>query len=189
MRKIILLSTILIGGLLLHKPATAQVHINVNINTQPAWVPVEHNYAEYYYLPEVEAYYCVPRHRFVYFDRGNWVSAPSLPERCGNYDLYSGYKVVMNEPAPWNHFYNDRVQYASYVHRHDQMVINNGRSYGRGGYDSRSDFSYRDRDQGNRWSYHDNRRQNRERDDDRNDGDDNDSRYYNKHGNHGRGRW
>lgn len=182
MKRILLLTTILAGSLLIFKPASAQFSASINIGVQPEWGPSGYDYAENYYLPDVEAYYCVPRRQFVYFDRGNWVYANSLPARCGNYDLYSGYKVVLNGRDPWMHFNQHRSMYASYRYRHDQRVIRDFRGgYGRGGY------AYGNRGfDGNRGrSNNYDRRQERGRDNDRRFDHD---RHDNDHG-RGRGRW
>lgn len=132
MKKILLLSAITACSIFINK-ADAQFQASINIGVQPEWGPSGYDYAENYYLPDVEAYYNVPRRQFVYFDRGNWVYSSSLPGRCNNYDLYSGYKVVINERNPWMHFDRDRTAYGSYRYRHDQVVIRD-RDYGRGGY-------------------------------------------------------
>ena len=184
MKKILLLSTLFIGSLLMIKPAEAQFEASINIGVQPAWGPSGYNYAENYYLPDIEAYYNVPSHRFVYNDRGNWVYASSLPGRCENYDLYSGYKVVLNERDPWVHFNDHRNLYAGYRFRHDQLMIRD-RDYGHGGHYNHSDYDNRrgrDRSYGRRgydhrqdW-VHDYRGRN-------------DYRYNDYYGGHGRGRW
>ncbi len=181
MKKILLLSSLLAGVLLINKPAAAQVSVSVNIGMQPAWGPSGYDYAEYYYLPDVEAYYCVPTRQFVYYDRGNWCQAASLPSRCGNYDLYSGYKVVINERNPWSRFNNHRVQYANYRFRHDQVVIRDrrGGSYGQGGFDGRNRGRERDFDR--------NRYDRRDRDNDRFDKHDR-GRHGRDNDNRGRGR-
>lgn len=94
--------------------ASAQVSVSVNIGTQPQWGPVGYDRADYYYLPDVEAYYYIPRRQFIYLDAGHWVFAASLPGRYRGYDLYSGYKVVINEQRPYDHFYDHRDRYARY---------------------------------------------------------------------------
>jgi hypothetical protein len=81
----------------------AQVNVNVNIGAQPLWGPTGYDVVEYYYLPDLQMYYYVPSHRFVYLNGSNWVFARSLPARYRGYDLYSGYKVVINEPKPYLH--------------------------------------------------------------------------------------
>jgi len=193
MKKILLLSTILAGSLFIVKPAKAQFSASINIGVQPEWGPSGYDYAENYYLPDVEAYYSVPRHQFVYFDRGNWVFSSSLPGRCANYDLYSGYKVVLNGRDPWSHFNDHRAQYAPYRFRHDQVVIRDfrrgrGGNYGRPGFDDRNrgrDRGYNNRNDRN--NNHD-RRQDRGRDNDRHDRKDNNHRHDDDHGGRGRGR-
>ncbi len=104
-------------------PAHAQVSVNVsfNVEAQPAWGPTGYNQVNYYYLPDIETYYYVPRHQFVYFNEGRWVFASSLPERCRNYDLYRGYKVVLNEPRPYLHHEEYRSRYAYYRGYYDHQ--------------------------------------------------------------------
>lgn len=207
MKKIFLLSGFFIGSFCFIKPASAQVHLNINIGVQPAWGPVGYDYAEYYYLPDIEAYYSVSDEQFVYFDDGRWITSAYLPQRCENYDLYSGYKVVINERNPWNHFYDHRSRYAPFRYRHDQVVIRDRRGFGGGNYghpyyedrrdrrwgndnDNRRDRDYRDRD-GDRGRGHDrddNRGWGHGRDDDHGRGHDRDWDHDNGRG-HGRGRW
>lgn len=100
MKKIIVWSAIFFG-VCLYRPADAQVRVNINIGSQPAWGPVGYDYAQYYYLPDIDAYYYVPARRFIYLDGGRWVFAASLPSRWDDYDLYRGYKVVINDPRPY----------------------------------------------------------------------------------------
>ena len=200
MKKILLLSTMIAGSLFAVTNANAQFNVSVNIGMQPAWGPTGYDYAEYYYLPDVEAYYSVASRQFVYFDRGNWVYSSSLPGRCGNYDLYSGYKVVLNERDPWCHFNDHRARYAGYRFRHDQVVIRDRGDYGRGGYYGRP--GYDDRSRGRDWGYsnrgnerrggYDNDRRERGRDDDRRGGGyERERRHDNDHEDRGRGhgRW
>jgi hypothetical protein len=92
----------------------AQVNVNINIGVQPLWGPVGYDVVEYYYLPDVQAYYYVPRHQFVYLSGGNWVFAASLPGAYRGYDLYSGYKVVINEPRPYLRYATHKVKYGKY---------------------------------------------------------------------------
>lgn len=101
-------------GSVISKPAAAQVSININIGSQPTWGPVGYDYVDYYYLPDIETYYYVPRHQFVYLSNGRWIFSTSLPYRYRSYNLYSGYKVVINEPRPYLNFSSHRVTYAKY---------------------------------------------------------------------------
>ena len=107
----------------------AQVHIgvNFNLNSQPAWGPTGNDYAENYYLPDIDVYYNVSRHRFYYNNRGRWRYSTNLPSRYGNYNLYNSYKVVINDRDPWRNHETYREKYASYKGRHDQQPIRDSR--------------------------------------------------------------
>ena len=105
-----------------------QVHVNVNIGAQPLWGPVGYDVAEYYYLPDLQMYYYVPSHQFIYLSNGNWMFVNSLPARYRGYNLYSGYKVVINEPKPYLKFDNHRVVYGKYKGwKGKQVVIRDSR--------------------------------------------------------------
>ena len=103
--------------------ASAQVNINVNIGSQPLWGPTGYDYVDYYYLPEIESYYYVPERRFVYLNNGNWIYSPGLPPRHRGYDLYRGYKVVINSPRPYRYFSKHKVKYAKYRSQRSQPII------------------------------------------------------------------
>jgi hypothetical protein len=53
--KLIAIGIILFASSTIH----AQISVNLNIGTAPNWGPVGYAEAEYYYLPDVEAYYDV----------------------------------------------------------------------------------------------------------------------------------
>ena len=116
----------------------AQVSVNVNIGAQPMWGPAGYASVDYYYLPDIECYYYVPRQQFVYLSGPNWVFSANLPSRYRGYDLYGGYKVVCDGPSPYRRFSHDRVTYARYRgYRGHQPVIRDcgdgrGDRYGRG---------------------------------------------------------
>ena len=101
--------------------ANAQVHVNISI--QPVWGPVGYDYVNYYYIPDIDAYYDVPNHIYVYFEGGRWIRRNSLPPRYAGYDIYHGYKVVINDPSPWMQHDKYRSQYGGYRGRHDQQWI------------------------------------------------------------------
>lgn len=110
MKKIILISSIFLAAF--SYTAESQVSFSINIGRQPVWGPVGYNHVDYYYLPDLDVYYDVPRGLFVYYDDGRWNFAPSLPGRFGNYDLYNSYKVVINERNPWmrEDYYRDHFR-------------------------------------------------------------------------------
>lgn len=120
MKKLFLIFALFIGAMLYK--AEAQIHVNVNIGNQPVWGPVGYDYVDYYYLPDLDVYYNVPRQQFVYFDFGRWIFAASLPSRFGQYDLFNTYKVVINERNPWlrNTYY--RNQYRGYRGRQQSII-------------------------------------------------------------------
>lgn len=101
----------------------AQLSVNVNIGTQPLWGPTGYDYASYYYLPDIETYYYVPKKQFIYLSGGNWVFGASLPAPYRNYNLYEGYKVVINTPRPYLNFKGDKVKYAKFKGHKGQTVI------------------------------------------------------------------
>lgn len=118
-----LLSAVMAVFLLAGKMATAQVNVSINIDKQPVWGPVGYDHVDYYYMPEVDAYYCVPKQQYVYLQGNKWVFSKSLPARYRNVDLYKTYKVVVNGDKPYLHHDEHRKQYASFKGRHDQVVI------------------------------------------------------------------
>jgi hypothetical protein len=65
----------------------------------------------------------VNAHQYVYNNNNVWTHSAALPPRYSNYDVYGGYKVVVNDRTPWVH--NDVYvkKYASYKGRHNQAVI------------------------------------------------------------------
>ena len=128
MKKIILSAAILLSCFTA-KMASAQVSIGlgINIGSQPDWGPVGYDYVNYYYMPDIDAYYDVPAHNYIYFENNVWVHRRYLPVRYRNYNMYNGYKVVINDRNPWvrNTYYRDH--YYGYRGRHDQVIIRNSR--------------------------------------------------------------
>ncbi|MBW4362265.1 hypothetical protein [Flavobacterium taihuense] len=92
----------------------AQVSINVNFGTPPQWGPVGYSEVSYYYLPDVESYYDIRAHQFIFLSNGIWIRSGNLPNRYRNYDLYNGYKVVLNDyhgSRPYGHYKEHKVKY------------------------------------------------------------------------------
>jgi len=132
MKKTIFCAAILFSCLT-YKVADAQIRVNLgfnihtpNIRSQPEWGPVGYAHAEYYYMPDVDAYYDVPNHQYVYNENNVWVHAGALPPRY-HYDPYHSYKVVVNQRNPWEHHADVRTRYSGYRGRHDQQVIRDSR--------------------------------------------------------------
>src|ERR1700744_4241890 len=106
MKKLIILSAIAFGGLLYNNTANAQIRIHVGLNLWPHRVyvqpvadvqapavcddenaPADYDQADdYYYLPDVNAYYNVAEQCYYYNDGDNWVSAAYLPGEYYNFD-------------------------------------------------------------------------------------------------------
>lgn len=107
--------------------AQAQVSVSFNLDIQPAWGPVGYDYAEYYYLPDIQVYYNVPRQRFYYYEGGHWIYRSHLPRRYEHYDFYNSYKIVVNDRDPWRHHHKYRDKYSSYKGRHGQPFIRDSR--------------------------------------------------------------
>lgn len=92
----------------------AQVSVNVNLGTPPAWGPAGYSAVDYYYLPDVQSYYDIKAKQFIYLGNGQWVRSRNLPTQYRNYDLYNGYKVVLNDyhgSRPYSNFNNHKVKY------------------------------------------------------------------------------
>ncbi len=148
MRKLLFAAAIL-GCFFSFNKAGAQVriHVGVNIGAQPDWGPVGYSHADYYYMPDIDAYYDVPAHEYVYYDNNVWVHGRALPPRYGNFDRYHSYKVVVNEHNPWERNDVYRNRYARYRGQRSQRVIrdshderyrnhyheDNGNGHGNGG--------------------------------------------------------
>ncbi len=100
--------------LLVSSSMQAQVSVNVNIGTAPSWGPAGYSNIDYYYLPDVQAYYDIRASQFIYFGHGRWVRSRYLPRQYRNYDLNRGYKVVLHDyhgHRPYRNFHNDRKRY------------------------------------------------------------------------------
>jgi uncharacterized membrane protein YgcG len=92
----------------------AQVSVSVNVGSPPLWGPVGYTEVQYYYLPDVEAYYDVQTEMFIYYGGGVWIRRAYLPTRYRYYDLYSGYKVVLTDyhgDEPYVHFKDHKIKY------------------------------------------------------------------------------
>ena len=127
MKKLILTTAIAFSTLFMVQQANAQVSLNINIGSQPMWGPVGYDYVNYYYLPDIDVYYDVPARRYVYLDGGVWVHRTYLPARYKNYNLYNGYKVVINNSNPWRNHTVVRNRYVSYKGRPSQVIIRDSR--------------------------------------------------------------
>ncbi|WP_345100947.1 hypothetical protein [Mucilaginibacter panaciglaebae] len=148
MKKIALVSAIALSGLL-YTSANAQIlQIGLNLGGHRPMVEASlatpnvavaySNADDYYYLPDVDAYYSVPEKVYYYNDGVNWVPAAYLPGEYRSYDWRNArhYEVRARRP-----FLNAGVYRERY----------NGRAYDWKRYNDRSDNRYNDhRDFSNR---------------------------------------
>ncbi len=92
----------------------AQISVNINIGTPPSWGPAGYSAVAYYYLPDIQAYYDIRASQFIYFGGGKWIRSTYLPRQYRNYDLYGGYKVVLNDyhgSRPYVNFNSHKAKY------------------------------------------------------------------------------
>ena len=124
MKKLVIMSVMLASSFI-YKAADAQVRVNLNVNlgSQPQWGPTGYDHVDYYYLPDIDVYYNVPNQNYTYQDGTRWITSRNLPQRYRNYDLYKGYKVVVNQQKPWTHAANNRASYANYKGRQNQAIL------------------------------------------------------------------
>lgn len=80
----------------------------------PPWGPVGYTDVRYYYLPDVESYYDIYASQFVVNTNDEWLHKKRLPSPNKNYDLYDGYKIVMEDylgSAPYKFFEDQKMKY------------------------------------------------------------------------------
>lgn len=150
--------------LLLSNTTQAQVSVNLNIGVAPSWGPSGYVNVDYYYLPDVQAYYDIRASQFIYFGSGRWVRSRYLPRQYRNYDLYNGYKVVLNGyqgNRPYAHFHNHRKNYNDGHRYARQRTIGYRNDNHR--YTSNRRFANNHRESNNRGNYkHNDRHENRQ---------------------------
>lgn len=115
--------TLLLAIGLVSLRSSAQVSLVKNIVLQPLWGPVGYDHVDYYYLPDVESYYHVPKKQFIYLNNGKWNYTGSLPSKYRGYDLYNGYKVIINSKDAYRNFNTHKVRYAKYKKVKGQKAI------------------------------------------------------------------
>lgn len=124
----------LIGiSLMVLSTANAQVSVTLNTGKPPQWGPAGYSNVRYYYLPDVESYYDIHTSKFIYNNGVGWIHRANLPAKYRNYDLYSGYKVVMTDYSgnkPYTTYKTYKTKYAKGYRGHEQENIGekNGKS-------------------------------------------------------------
>ena len=90
--------------------AYAQTKTTVRL---PDWGVAGNDNATYYYIPDIQSYYDTRSGNYVYMNEGKWMKTKTLPTEYRDYDLYSGYKVVLtDDKEPYSDYDNMRVKYA-----------------------------------------------------------------------------
>lgn len=195
MKKSVILSAILFSGFV-YNTAKAQVSIHVGFNTPvrhvyvPAPQPVEtvydddfDNSDDYYYLPEVEAYFSISLNRYFYYDDNRWVSAAYLPGAYRNYDWRTARRFEVRGRRPYMNHDVYRGRWGGNTYR-DWKRSNNNYAGRNNRYDNRND-SYR----GNNQPSRDNRYNQPNRNDNRGRGNWDRQSQPNRNDNDGRGNW
>lgn len=130
------------AGLLTVKAADAQIgiHVSFNLGTpavvvpQPAAVqyPDYDDSDDYYYLPDVEAYYSIPQHCYFYMDGNRWISAAYLPGRYHDMDWRAFRHYEVRGERPYMNHSAYRTKFGGASQRPNWGYANNNP---RGGYD------------------------------------------------------
>ena len=131
MKKLAVLSAIALSGLI-YSTADAQISIHLGFGFhphrvvyEPAPVVVEqapvydeqapvfdNSNNDYYYLPDVDAYYSVNEQCYYYNDGNTWVPAAYLPGQYHDYDWRNVRRYEVRAPRPYLHndFYRSRYE-------------------------------------------------------------------------------
>ena len=121
----------------------AQAQVNININTAPPVVVGAPANAQYYYIPEANAYYDVPARRYLVQRNGKW----NRYERLEGYDARNFHPQYIdyrgNEPWTYNRGGNPHglppgqakklygKGYKADKHDHDEKGHGHGKGYDR----------------------------------------------------------
>ena len=149
------INTLLLGMMLMTYSLSthAQVSVNVNLGTPPAWGPVGYNSAHYYYLPDVQSYYDVRVREFIYLNNDKWYRSKSKPAQYRNYNLYTAYKVVLTDykgNSPYTYFNTHKTRYFKGYKGKPQKNIGTPRKNNSNGYNSSKNYK---NEQGNHENY------------------------------------
>jgi hypothetical protein len=132
----------------------AQVSVSVNFGTPPQWGPVGYSEVSYYYLPDVQSYYDIREQQFIFLSNGVWIRSHNLPNRYRNYNLYNGYKVVLNDyhgTRPYGHYQQHKVKYYKGYHKGHQENYRTA-----GNYKNHDNGNHYNGNQGNNGNHNDN---------------------------------
>ncbi|MDU1903959.1 MAG: hypothetical protein E6772_04175 [Dysgonomonas sp.] len=125
MKKIVFIVCIMLATGLFNTTNAQNINININLDNQPAWGPTGYDYAGYYYFPDLNVYFDIDNSLFYYLSGSKWTSDRYLPSKYSKKDLYSLYKVVVNDNQPWLNNKNHKKEYSNYKNKKNQAVIRN----------------------------------------------------------------
>lgn len=167
MKKIALISAIVMGSLI-YNTAQAQVSIRVGFHFGPRPVPVyaapaaveyvePANYEgdeDYYYLPEVDAYYSIHEQCYYYNNGGHWITAAYLPGVYHDFNWRTARRYEVRAPRPYMHneYYKTRYNGVAFNGRWNERSINhNGYAYhNNGNYNRGNSYNHQNtRNRGN----------------------------------------
>jgi hypothetical protein len=94
-----------------------------NISGQPIWGPTGYDHADFYFIPDIDCYYSVSEHEYIYREASGWTHGATLPSRYGSYNPYNSYKVVVNKKTPYQNHDVHQAKYAAYKGVKNQPVI------------------------------------------------------------------
>jgi len=114
--------------------AQAQISVGVNIGI-PSWGPQVGPNMQYYYIPELDAYYDLYNQSYLFFDGYNWVSSYSLPPSYQGFDPYQFHPIPLAYvgPQPWLYVQRYPQRFAPYRRYYQQPRVVVVQPY-RGGY-------------------------------------------------------
>jgi hypothetical protein len=103
--------------------SNAQLSVNISLGNQPH----QHNdyyyddNVDYYFLPEIQAYFDNRTGVYVYFNAGSWVRSRYLPDYCRNYDINRGERIPISYKgnSPHDYFYSHKKRYCYNESRRD----------------------------------------------------------------------
>jgi hypothetical protein len=95
----------------------------VNISSQPNWEPTGYNYADFYSIADIDCYYSVSEHEYIYREVSGCTDGATLTSSYGSYNPYNSYKAVVNEKTPYQNHDVHQAKYAAYKGEEDQPVI------------------------------------------------------------------
>jgi len=137
MKKLAIISALALSGFAFNS-ASAQVHVSVGFNLGGPVVvqrPVA-VYDDYYYLPEVDAYYSVGENLYYYYNGYEWVAAVYLPGAYSSYNWRNVNHIQIRANRPYlNHtvyrtkYRGTQFDWRRYDNRNDNR--NNNRDWDR----------------------------------------------------------